>query len=376
MDTSLGASLDQAQNIDTEDMNVGRNIAQMNNKRMQDYLTNLGKQHQADSHQEEINLGKLGGYAMGIKEKYGEYTDAMKVKGAIPGIKGSKLLYKWPATAGSELGKLGPEAKAVKKGLGSLGEGIADLPGTIARSGALGEGVQSRALFQQYAERQTSQAPEEPTEEPPSEEPTEEPPSEEPPSEEPSELTTEEPTTELTETPDDATPQEPGEDHTGGGDADKPSSTLEDIGKGAKPEEEKVAGGLAKGVMKGAGAIFSAGMLGDDVYNQITKKKFFYGDNTGDKVGNFTNELGSAADVLGIMTGDPFLIMAGVGLGATGSVISDISELFGHHKKETTTKTDTKPKATIAPPQQNIAGQGGVAETGLSTLKQVQVGAS
>ena len=44
--------------------------------------------------------------------------------------------------------------------------------------------------------------------------------------------------------------------------------------------------------------------------------------------------------------------------------------------KETTTKTDTKPKATIAPPQQNIAGQGGVAETGLSTLKQVQVGAS
>ena len=47
----------------------------------------------------------------------------------------------------------------------------------------------------------------------------------------------------------------------------------------------------------------------------------------------------------------------------------------GHHKKEQKQEA-AKPVAVVAPAQQNLAGGGSIAETGLSTLKQVSMGAS
>lgn len=130
------------------------------------------------------------------------------------------------------------------------------------------------------------------------------------------------------------------------------------------------AGKIVGKVGKVGGALFSAGMLGSDIYEQ-SKHGFFYGDNTGDKVGNFMNELGSSADLLGVATGDPLLAVAGVGLGVVGSVVSDISELFGHHKKQAPPPPPPPPpKPTIIaqPVQQNVGGSGGLVEASSSTL--------
>ena len=162
------------------------------------------------------------------------------------------------------------------------------------------------------------------------------------------------------------------------------STTISTAGKTAKVGEEAGAdalttigkmGKFAGGVAKVGGAVFSAGMLGDDIYNQVKDKSFFAGDNTGDKIGNFLNEAGSIADLGGIATADPLLVMAGVGIGAIGSVVSDISDLFGHHKKEGG-DAGNKPTDIVAPASQNIAGVGNIARTNLSTLRTVQAGAS
>lgn len=145
------------------------------------------------------------------------------------------------------------------------------------------------------------------------------------------------------------------------------------VGESAGEEASSIGEKAGKFVGKAGkvgGALFSAGMLGSDIYQQ-SKHGFFYGDNTGDKVGNFMNELGSSADLLGVATGDPLLAVAGVGLGVVGSVVSDISELFGHHKKQAPPPPPPPPpKPTIIaqPVQANIGGSGGLVEASSSTL--------
>lgn len=157
------------------------------------------------------------------------------------------------------------------------------------------------------------------------------------------------------------------------------SNSGENVGNDVKVGEDageeagslgETAGKVVGKVGKVGGALFSAGMLGSDIYQQ-SKQGFFYGDNTGDKVGNFMNELGSTADLLGVATGDPLLAVAGVGLGVVGSVVSDISELFGHHKKQAPPlPPPPPPKPTIIaqPVQANVGGGGGLVEASSSTL--------
>ena len=135
------------------------------------------------------------------------------------------------------------------------------------------------------------------------------------------------------------------------------------------------AGSLGKEALEGlgrtAGGLMGVAMLGDDIYNQVNDHKFFTGDNTGERIGNFANEVGSVMDVAGAMTGDPFLVLAGAGVGAVGSVVDEISGLFAHKSKETEATNDLKPKATPEVASQNIVGSGRVAEGSSSTLKQV-----
>ena len=140
-----------------------------------------------------------------------------------------------------------------------------------------------------------------------------------------------------------------------------------------------VGGEVLEGIGKGVGGIVSAGMLGDDIYNQVKNKEFFTGDNAGEKVGNFANEMGATMDLVGLATGDPFLAMAGVGVGAVGSVVNEISGLI-HGKTEEKTATDKdiaqgglKPEKVSMVAGTDLASQGKIAQgtTGQSTLKSI-----
>jgi len=138
-------------------------------------------------------------------------------------------------------------------------------------------------------------------------------------------------------------------------------------------EEASKVGKIGKGIAKVGGALFSATTLGSDIYDQVKNKSVFYGENTGDKVGNFMNEIGSSADILGVASGDPLLVMAGVGLGAVGGLVSDISELFGHHKQQEA-PPPPPPKVVQTPTQINLAGAGGIVQAQPSTLRAVESG--
>ena len=86
------------------------------------------------------------------------------------------------------------------------------------------------------------------------------------------------------------------------------------------------------------------------------------------------NEESSTADLLGVATGDPFLVLAGVGIGAVGGVVDEVSGLFAHKTKESSEKPPPTPLE--AKPSTNLAGQGGIAEGGGGSLRQVEVGGS
>ena len=183
--------------------------------------------------------------------------------------------------------------------------------------------------------------------------------------------------------------EEPPHNQTGSNESEQTNLESSNAGAEVGEEAEKVGeeagkeastvGKIGSRLAKVGGSLVSAGMLGDDVYNQVKNKSFFYGVNTGDKVGNFMNELGSGADLLGVATGDPLLAVAGVGLGAVGSLVSDISELFGHHDKK---PTAPGPAPTPPPPPKqiaqagaiNLAGTGGVIQGSSSTLSNVRAG--
>lgn len=175
----------------------------------------------------------------------------------------------------------------------------------------------------------------------------------------------EQPTSDQLQSQTQASPEEPPEEEAPAGESNQPSEATEGVEAGEEAAEE-TAGGLgklAKGVMKTGGALFSAGMFANDVYDQVKDKEFFYGDNAGDKVGNFMNELGSGADLMGVATGDPLLVLGGVGLGAVGSIVSDISELVSGVKKNKDEQNKTPPPQIQAPASSNLAGTGMVAET-------------
>jgi len=161
----------------------------------------------------------------------------------------------------------------------------------------------------------------------------------------------------------------------------KLSGQVEKTGEQAGEEAGQVAsdvskfGKVAKGVGRVGGGLFAGGMLASDIYQQ-KQKGFFYGENTGDKVGNFLNEIGSVADLGGVVSGDPLLALAGVGIGAVGSVVSDISELFGSKKKAPTPPPPPPKPTTIASPvSSNIAGSVGIVQGQESTLRGIQQGA-
>lgn len=140
----------------------------------------------------------------------------------------------------------------------------------------------------------------------------------------------------------------------------------------------KVAGVVGEAVGRVAGGAIGAGNLGFDIYKQVEGGGFLKGGvNTGDDIGNITNEAGSTIDIIGAATGDPLLMAAGVGVGLIGSAISGISELFHHH--------EDKPKPAPPPPKnisapiavQSLAAEGDLGQAqSQSSLAAVQVGAS
>ncbi len=140
----------------------------------------------------------------------------------------------------------------------------------------------------------------------------------------------------------------------------------------------KVAGVVGEAVGRVAGGAIGAGNLGFDIYKQVEGGGFMKGGvNTGDDIGNITNEAGSTIDILGAATGDPLLMAAGVGVGLIGSAISGISELF-HHHEDKPKPPPPPPKKVVAPVAvQSLAAEGDIGQgQSQSSLAAVQVGAS
>ncbi len=385
------SAINQANSVGQEDSNLQAGITALNNSNLANFnLLNQGDQ-QKDKGEEQDNLARLGGYSTAIAEKYKEYQDFVK--------------------EGKDINKL--KSVRLTRGIGNLFSKSTPLEYTGAVDSAFTDDARANFL----ANRRTSLA--ENSQFPPDDDDDDPAPADDNapvdtgdggPDATPDTDTTpaDQPTTTDTADDNDTAPAEPEPQPEALDDADPRASGTQDsvpdtegdgttettvannstVEPSPDPAEEDDAStlntieeggeegiGFAGKVAKVGGGIFSLGMLGDDVYNQVKDKSFFYGENTGDKVGNFMNELGSAGDVLGLATGDPLLVLAGTGLGAVGSIVSDVSELFSHHKKQT--DQQGTPPPTIGPSTaQNIAGSGGIAETTGSSLRTVQMGQS
>jgi len=387
------SAINQANSVGQEDSNLQAGITSLNNQNLANFnLLQQGDQSK-DKGEEQDNLARLGGYSTAIAEKYKEYQDFVKEGKDVKKLKSVRLArgigdlftkskpleYSGPdASSFSAEGRdnflAGRRQSLAERTQFPEGTGTEDAPAPAGDddddpapadddapvdTGGGGPDTDPPDTDTTPADQPTTNT------DPPEPEPEPEPLQDDDPAGTPDEPTTNGTGTTETTVANNST-VEPSPDPAGGDDA----STLKTIEEGG---EEGV--GFAGKVARVGGGIFSLGMLGDDVYNQVKDKSFFYGENTGDKVGNFMNELGSAGDVLGLATGDPLLVLAGTGLGAIGSVVSDVSELFSHHKKQTT--TNSTPPAVIGPSTaQNIAGSGGIAETTGSSLRSVQMGGS
>tara|TARA_R110001592_G_scaffold59766_1_gene181451 strand:- start:195 stop:1214 length:1020 start_codon:yes stop_codon:yes gene_type:complete len=175
----------------------------------------------------------------------------------------------------------------------------------------------------------------------------------------------------------------------GEGAADTAGSTASSVVVPAATEAAEggaeVAGGAASTTLKVVGEVggrvfggaMGAAQLGLDIYKQVEGGGFMKGGvNTGDDIGNVTNELGSVIDIAGAATGDPLLMLAGVGVGLIGSGISEISELF-HHKKKVAPPVKATQEGYAPVAVQSLAAEGAVGSTqGGSSLQAVQAGAS
>ena len=380
----LNAAINQADSLSSEGKQQNENIAAFNNKNVTDYLNNkklLAREGVEDRTAEQAsNLTKLAGYATGIKDKVDGYNDMIK-EGGTAGIRGSKLLYKYPSAIKSAISR--QSASVVSDAAPDDAEGAEDAAEEVApemtepvyrpagefemkTTGSVDVGDQTAGrivgrkaatMKLMVSDGKGGLVPHDSPTATPIEDPA-------------GIVTPAKPIENVSITqPKPIEPVEPLKPTTG-------STALEGgAEEGAEDIAEKTGSTLGKTVGRVGGGIFAAASLGEDIHNQIKSKTFWAGDNTGDKIGNFLNEAGSVADIGGGVTADPFLVLAGVGLSAVGSAISEISELFGKDKKATP-PPPPKPVVVQAATQMNLAGQGGVAETSKSTLKSVQMGSS
>jgi hypothetical protein len=352
------AGINQANAIESQDASVNQAISQLNNARMTSYRNEQGLEKRErvaeaseqgredareDREQEEQKLGQLTGLAEKVPEKYKEFQSFIKEGGNIEKL-ASYRAVKGIGGISPKIGEAGQNTfQKIKSGVISTQEkpsvdGI-EVSGT-EMTGDISKVVRPKP--------QTINQSNQPVQE-----------------------------------------EAPQQNQAGSDEAEQTRLNSSNSGKQVGQEAEEVGeeagkeastvGKVGSRLAKVGGSLVSAGMLGDDIYNQTKNKSFFYGVNTGDKVGNFMNELGSGADLLGVATGDPLLAVAGVGLGAVGSLVSDISELFGHHDKK---QQAPAPAPAPAPPPKkidqagaiNLAGTGGIVQGSTSTLSNVRAG--
>ena len=327
----LATELNQANNITAQGLAQQSNIDVMNNLKTRDYNDAVNKAKEnftsGTAEDEKNAFEKLGEYGVQVGDKYSKYNDFIKEGGDLSGLRSTKIV----SGVGSAFGKAGQGIKSAISGPAKPSIDGIEVSGT-EMTGTPKPATPAEPLPQEQVAQHTTPS--------------------EPPSSETGEVNvsgdTEAPPSSTT-----STTLKEGE-----------SATEEGLEEGAS-----IGGKIAGKVAKVSGGLFSVGVLGSDIYSQVKNKSFFYGENTGDKVGNFMGEMGSVADVMGVATGDPLLAIAGVGLGAVGSVVSDISELFHHHDATPPPPTEPPPKKIIAGAVQNIASSGQVAEAQTSTAR-------
>ncbi len=328
----LSSEINQANGVSQIALSKQANVNILNNMRTRDYTDAIDRKKEskerATAEDEKNAFEKLGEYGTEVGTKYGEYKSFINEGKSIQNLRSVKLTK----GVGSAFGKAGSAVKEAVSGPAKPSVDGIEVSGT----------EMTGEMPQEKISQHTTPQPQE-------------------------------------NTPNSSEPQEGGGDASSG---DAGADAGQDAEKaGAKAGEEvaeegaetagKVAGKVAGTLAKGAGGLFSLGMLSSDIYQQAKHKSFFYGENAGDKVGNFMSELGSVADVAGVASADPLLAIAGVGLGAVGSVVSDISELF-HHHHDKPKPAPPPPKPVISASIQNIAGSGQVAETQSSSVRSVQ----
>jgi hypothetical protein len=367
----LSNALEQQESLthQAEDMNSA--IAQQNAIAMEDYHQRLSGLKTGDKQETEKELTKIGAYSLDGINKLKEYRTAVKegkIEGGLTKSLTAKRLGKISrgdfsdldfSTTGKRIAPDDPSLKNVKTDQSGLGDATAEEQQGKILSGEDPENPDEWIDNEEHLEHYT--APTEPTA----------PLGRSGQGETFLEQITREETGEILKNP-----------------QMRGATLSEKIGSGVEGTLEGLTGsvkGLTKagstatklgksaleGLGRTAGGLMGVAMLGDDIYNQVNDHKFFTGDNIGEKVGNFANEVGSVMDVAGAMTGDPFLVLAGAGVGAVGSVVDEISGLFAHKSAEKEATQKLKPQQQQEVASQNIVGAGRIAEGSASTLKQV-----
>jgi hypothetical protein len=332
----LNAAINQSDEYSTEAAEKDKEIRELNNqntkiynKAVRDAKTFNQGQVQSQKISDLQSKGLLiGGIGVNAKLRIGKYSEAVESGKIGPGLGGSKVISSLKSGGQSAIDSVGSAGRSAGNALSSVSEAAGR---QTARMGLQGRG----AKFAQLSEdgrtgglntdipQGTSAEPVEPVE---------------------------------------PTPVEP---------APAADSAVTD---GVETDVKAEAKGAGEFAGRALGGVVSVVSLGGDITEQVKEKKFFAGENTGDKIGNFLNEAGSLADIGGLVTADPFLAMAGVGVSLLGAGISEVSELFGTPKVKPAVPPPKKPKVIVGESAPSIAGQGGIAESGLSTLNQVQSG--
>ena len=355
----LSNALEQQQNITQSGIQMNNQLQDENNAAMRDFKTQLTTLTSDDNTANDTNLAKIGGYTIAGLEKIHEYKEGVKSGAVGEGFMGTKLVSRSKKLGGWLTDKANPSPEAHIAPEEDLYEShAARIQANIEAAGASEDAaadplsLTGRGVAPEELGGSTGASLSEPG------------------------------SASFDHSAVEDTGSTGGEASEGGStlatDAGKSSSTIDEVAGEGGSILSRVVPGAIKGVEvagKVVGGLASLAVLGDDIGNQISKHKVFYGENTGDNVGNLTNEIGSAIDVAGVATGDPFLIMAGVGVGAVGSLVSDVSEFF-HHKHEEAQKKAAPPPKIAPVAQTDIASAGYIAQSAPSTLKQVQVGAS
>lgn len=325
----LSNAISQQEGLTNQARNENEFLQQENNRAIATYHQKVASLKQADTSEDSKNLGEITSQVADGVAKAKEYRDALK--------------------SGEWKGTIDNLQSGAKKVAGAVSKVLPSAPPKPSVNGIEVSGTEMTGEMPPAQPEQPAEPPSEP----------------------------QPPQTEGEGEGEGATPESTAES-TAGSTAE---STAESTGESTAGETGgflKSAGGAA---MEGASRVFGGAMggamLGEDIYNQVSQGKFFTGENTGDKIGHFANEIGSALDVGGAVTADPFLMALGVGVGAVGSVVSDISELFGHKKKEDAVQNEApKPQMENVVAPVNIAGQGEIAQQSSSTIQSVSAGGS